>query len=104
MRKRPGEVDMIRWCRRTAAVRPLRRAFAALPVFCTFFLVLFAAGVPAAPKHSYILAVVPSAPPVATHTTWTPFVETLRRETGLDLSLKVYEKMSDFEADFEAGT
>jgi phosphonate transport system substrate-binding protein len=52
----------------------------------------------------YILAVVPSVPPVATYTTWTPFVEALSKETALDIQLKVYEKMSDFEADFNSGT
>ena len=55
-------------------------------------------------EKKYTLAVVPSVPPVATYTAWIPFVETLSRETSLDIQLKVYEKMSDFEADFSSGT
>lgn len=37
------------------------------------------------------------------HTNWTPFVERLARETGLNFKLKVYETMNDFEQDFQAG-
>jgi phosphonate transport system substrate-binding protein len=56
-----------------------------------------------AAEKTYVLAVVPSAPPVATHAAWIPFAEALSKETALDFTLKVYEKMSDFEADFERG-
>lgn len=52
---------------------------------------------------AYTLAVVPQMPPVAMHTNWTPFVELLARETGLNFKLKVYEKMDDFEQDFQKG-
>lgn len=51
----------------------------------------------------YILAVVPQMPPVAMHTSWTPFVERLARETGLRYKLKVYETMDEFEQDFQEG-
>lgn len=51
----------------------------------------------------YTLAVVPQMPPVVMHTNWTPFVEVLARETGLNIKLKVYEKMNDFEKDFQEG-
>ena len=54
-------------------------------------------------KHPYLLAVVPSAPPVAIHATWVPFVDALSRATGLTFKLKVYEKMSDFETEIEEG-
>lgn len=47
----------------------------------------------------YILGVVPSFPPVATHTRWAPFVQRLSEETGFDFRLKVCEQMSDFERD-----
>lgn len=50
-------------------------------------------------RHRYTLGVIPSAPPVATHTLWAPLVERLARETGQDFQLKVYEKMADFERD-----
>lgn len=52
-----------------------------------------------AQQVAYSLGVVPSAPPVVTHTLWAPFVERLARDTGLDFQLKVYEKMADFERD-----
>ena len=51
----------------------------------------------------YTVGVVPSAPPVDTHTLWSPFIERLSRETGLGFRLKVYEKMSKFEQDISAG-
>lgn len=47
--------------------------------------------------RTYTLGVVPSFPPVATHTRWTPFVERLAQETGLRFRLVVYEQMADFE-------
>ncbi len=71
---------------------------------------LLAAIVPGAFPHAsaeqqvvYTLAVLPSAPPVVMHTQWTPFLERLSRETGLEFRLKVYEKMSDFEQDIWSG-
>jgi len=51
----------------------------------------------------YFLAVIPSAPPVATHTLWAPFIERLSRDTGMDLRLKIYETMLDFERDISSG-
>ncbi len=51
------------------------------------------------PRTVYTLAVVPSAPPVVTHTLWAPFVERLSRDTGIGFKLKIYEKMSEFERD-----
>lgn len=80
----------------------IARAFFCSSLFLLGSLLL-PASAPAAGGKSYILAVVPSVPPVATYATWVPFVETLSKETSLDLKLKVYEKMSDFEADFEHG-
>ncbi|NTV13581.1 MAG: phosphate/phosphite/phosphonate ABC transporter substrate-binding protein [Desulfobulbaceae bacterium] len=53
----------------------------------------------AEPGPGFTLGVIPSAPPVATHTLWSPMVERLARETGLPFRLKVYEKMADFERD-----
>ncbi len=55
-------------------------------------------------KGPYVLAVIPAAPPIVTHTLWAPFVERLGRTTGIDFRLKVYEKMSDFEKDITSGT
>lgn len=60
--------------------------------------------VAAGPPQKYILAVLPSAPPVTTYSRWLPFVERLNRETGYAFQLKVYEKMSAFEQDIWTGT
>jgi phosphonate transport system substrate-binding protein len=53
--------------------------------------------------RAYTIAVIPSAPPVSLHTQWTPFVEHLSQETGLEFRLKLYEKMADFERDIWSG-
>ena len=57
----------------------------------------------AGPGARYVVGVVPSFPPLTMHAAWSPFVERLSRETGFELTLKVYENMPDFEADFRAG-
>jgi len=69
-------------------------------------LFVFGVSLPAAAKQGnvYTLAIIPSAPPVTMHTQWTPFVERLSRETGLDIRLKLYEKMAEFERDIWSGT
>jgi phosphonate transport system substrate-binding protein len=51
----------------------------------------------------YILAVIPQLPPVTMHTNWTPFVQRLTKETGLQFTLKVYDSMDSFEEDFIHG-
>ena len=57
----------------------------------------------ASPSPRYVIGVVPSYPPLTTHAAWSPFVERLSRETGLEITLKVYENMPDFEAAFASG-
>jgi phosphonate transport system substrate-binding protein len=61
------------------------------------------AAVFAAEPGTYVIGVVPQHPPVAMHTNWAPFTDRLSADTGLAFTLKVYEKMIDFEADFKAG-
>lgn len=51
----------------------------------------------------YTLAVNPSAPPVTMNKLWTPFVDRLARETGLEFRLKHYERMAEFERDIWSG-
>lgn len=53
----------------------------------------------AAQGAEYTLGVLPTFPPVATHTRWMPFVGRLSQEVGFDFRLKVYEQMADFERD-----
>jgi phosphonate transport system substrate-binding protein len=67
------------------------------------FVVALAPAAWAAEPRPFILGVVPQLPPVAMHENWTPFVEHLSRDTGLTFKLKVYDKMSAFEADYKAG-
>lgn len=80
-----------------------------MPYCCRlwFFPLLLALLLPlpaGAVDKEYILAVVPQMPPVTMYANWTPFVERLEKETGLNIKLKVFEKMDEFEADFQAGT
>jgi phosphonate transport system substrate-binding protein len=53
---------------------------------------------------SYTIAVIPSAPPVATNTLWTPLVERLSRETGHAFRLKVFDTMAKFEQEIWGGS
>lgn len=62
-----------------------------------------AAPVCAGQGDPYTIAVIPSAPPVTLHKQWTPFVERLSRETGLQFRLKMYERMAEFERDIWSG-
>lgn len=66
---------------------------------------LFGVSLPAAAlqKHPYTIAVMPSVPPVALHKIWTPFIERLAHDTGLQFHLKMFEKMADFERDIWSG-
>lgn len=59
---------------------------------------LLAAGRP------YVVAVIPSLPPVALHKTWSPFLQELARASGQDLDLRLYGTFPEFIADCEAGT
>lgn len=54
-------------------------------------------------ERAYTIAVMPSAPPVTLHKIWMPFVERLSHETGLVFTLKMYERMADFERDIWSG-
>lgn len=57
----------------------------------------------AAERVVYTLAILPSAPPVTMNKLWAPFVELLSRNTGLELRLKHYERMAEFERDLWSG-
>lgn len=71
-----------------------------LPALLVFFV---ATPSVAAQGKVYTIAVIPSAPPVTLHKQWTPFVERLSRETGLEFRLKMYERMAEFERDIWSG-
>jgi phosphonate transport system substrate-binding protein len=54
-------------------------------------------------RKEFILAVMPEVPPVTVYKSWTPFVNKLSEETGLDIKLKVYDTFSQFENDLFKG-
>lgn len=54
-------------------------------------------------KKSFLFAVMPEIPPVTVHKIWTPFVEKLSKETGINIQLKVYETFPQFEEDLFHG-
>jgi phosphonate transport system substrate-binding protein len=73
---------------------------------CTVLAIfLFVVIVPASAGQDkvYTIAVIPSAPPVTLHKQWTPFVQRLSRETGLEFRLKLHDKMAEFERDIWSG-
>lgn len=54
-------------------------------------------------RPNYILAVLPQFPPVEVYKRWTPLVERLSKELGINIQLKVYQKTQEFEADVLKG-
>ncbi len=55
------------------------------------------------PAPTYVFAVVPQAPPVVMSGLWSPIVERISRETGVQLQVKLYEGIEAFDADLAAG-
>jgi len=67
-------------------------------------LVLFVSPAPSyAEKNIYTLAVVPNLPAVTLHKNWTPLIEHLSRELGIKIELKLYDKITTFLDDTQAG-
>jgi phosphonate transport system substrate-binding protein len=75
-----------------------------LGILIAAFILLEISSVGAADTHKYTFAVPPLMPMITTHANWSPFVERLGRETGLEFELKVYETMDQFEEDIARGT
>ncbi len=59
---------------------------------------------PGETRPHYVLAVPTQLSPVEMHSNWAPFVERLSEETGADIRLKVYETISQYEAEVMMGT
>ena len=53
--------------------------------------------------HPLTLAVVPQYTAVQIHKDWTPFIERVSRDSGVALSLKIYQSSPKFEADLVKG-
>ncbi|WP_224982294.1 phosphate/phosphite/phosphonate ABC transporter substrate-binding protein [Geomonas agri] len=75
--------------------------------FLTFTLaILFLTTLPcfaAAMDKSYTLAIVPNLPAVTLHKNWTPVAEYLSRELGVKVELKLYDKITTFLEQTQAG-
>lgn len=57
----------------------------------------------AATSRPYVLGVIPSLPPLATHQRWNPVAIRLAQRAGVPIRLKLYDDMARFEADLLAG-
>lgn len=87
-----------------ASPSPSRRTRPALAVLA--LLVALGAGGAAAQAPgdpSFTLAVVPNRPPLELHRAWIPFLDRLQLETGLQIDLKLYERLAPFLEAIEAG-
>lgn len=51
----------------------------------------------------YTLAVVPNLPAVTLHKNWRPVIEHLSKEAGVKIDLKLYDKITTFLVDTQAG-
>ena len=57
----------------------------------------------AAEPPTYTLAVIPNLPTMTLHKNWTPLVEQLSRDLGIRLELKLYDKITAFLEETQAG-
>lgn len=71
------------------------RSIKVLVVFLLLFFSLPASGA-TAEKRVYTLAVIPNLPAMALYKNWTPFVEQLSRDLGIQLELKLFDKVTTF--------
>lgn len=83
---------------------PVTGCAAFLAFLAAFLLLSPISALYAGENPQYSIAVIPSGTPEATTAEWTPFVESLSRETGLSFHLETYAKFSDFENAFGKGT
>lgn len=51
----------------------------------------------------YTLAVLPGAPPAAMSKRWTPIIERLTKETGVEFRLRLFDQMAEFEREIWSG-
>ncbi|WP_085812728.1 phosphate/phosphite/phosphonate ABC transporter substrate-binding protein [Geoanaerobacter pelophilus] len=54
-------------------------------------------------KKRYVLAVVPNQPAITLHKNWTPLVQYLSKQLGVDIELKLYDKIDVFLEDTQKG-
>jgi phosphonate transport system substrate-binding protein len=65
--------------------------------------VLFCTTLAARAAEPYILSLVPGAPPVTMSKVWTPLIERLQQDTGLEFRLRLFDRMAEFERDIWSG-
>jgi len=80
--------------------RPLR--FLVL-VVCLICVLLPCHGAAIGENPVYTFAVLPQRPPVVMYSKWRPLLDSLEKETGVTLKLKLYENVADFETDIGKG-
>ncbi|ACH39166.1 ABC transporter, periplasmic substrate-binding protein [Citrifermentans bemidjiense Bem] len=74
---------------------------------CIAFAILLLLALPALSaepaKRSYTLAVVPNQPAITLHKNWTPFVQYLSKQLGVEIELKLYDKIDVFLSETQKG-
>ena len=79
-----------------------------LPACCLVFAVVLLFGQPVLSAEPvtkrYVLAVVPNQPAITLYKNWTPFVRHLSKKLGIDIELKLYDKIDVFLAETRNGT
>ena len=58
----------------------------------------------AAETTIYTFAVIPGAPPAVMSKMWTPVIERLSKDTGIEFRLKFFDQMAEFEREIWSGT
>jgi phosphonate transport system substrate-binding protein len=73
--------------------------------FWVSIFLLIGTGLPVAmAAETYTFALLPGAPPVALSKRWTPVIDRLSKESGIEFRLKFFERMADFEREIWNGT
>lgn len=77
-------------------------------VFCICVLILLVGASDAVPasageRRTYTFAVVPQFPPLLIKRYWTPLLDRVSREMGIELKLQFYKSIPDFELDLLKG-
>lgn len=74
---------------------------------CIAFAILLVFALPALSaepeRRSYTLAVVPNQPAITLHKNWSPFVQYLSKQLGVEIELKLYDKIDVFLSETQKG-
>jgi phosphonate transport system substrate-binding protein len=81
-----------------------RIAMCILRFWVAVFMLLGANVQMATAGETYTFAVLPGGPPVSISKRWTPLLDRLTKETGIEFRLKLFERMADFEREIWGGT